>query len=163
MTIIIDTAEKTPFQFGNGVKTESAHMATGDYSIKGLERFVSIERKSLSDLIRCVSTDRERFVRELHRLQAYRCRAVVISAPICDVYNKNYRSLTTRQSILGSICSWQVRYNIPFFWAGNHEQGADITYRLLKAFTVDFDKNMKAATTAILGLPKGQPDTLPQP
>ena len=47
-------------QIGTGevLRSERGGLYTGDYSIKGLERFVAIERKSLDDLMGCLGFGR---------------------------------------------------------------------------------------------------------
>jgi len=51
MIILIDTREKLPFQFGRDLKTVRTKLEVGDYSLKGLEHAVAVERKSLDDFI----------------------------------------------------------------------------------------------------------------
>ena len=70
ITILVDTREQRPWQFPHCFMTESATLATGDYSVKGLTDEVAIERKSLADLLACVGRERDRFEREVHRLLA---------------------------------------------------------------------------------------------
>jgi DNA excision repair protein ERCC-4 len=67
--IAVDSREQRPFTF-DAWPTAPATLAAGDYSIVGLEEHVAIERKSLDDLAGCCGRDRDRFKRELHRLQA---------------------------------------------------------------------------------------------
>ena len=67
-------------------------LAIGDYSIVGLENHIAIERKALADLIGCLTTDRDRFERELHRGRALDYFALVIEATLSDLANGRYRS-----------------------------------------------------------------------
>ena len=59
-TIIIDSREQTPWDFTNGPECERGTLSTGDYSIKGLEDFIAIERKELEDFIGCCGRQRDR-------------------------------------------------------------------------------------------------------
>ncbi len=70
-TIVVDSREQRPFDFG-GWPVTSGSIPTGDYSIAGFEELAAIERKSLDDLCGCVTHDRNRFKKELHRLQSYK-------------------------------------------------------------------------------------------
>ena len=54
ITIKIDTREQKPYAFENA---EIGALQVGDYSIVGLEDYISIERKELSDLISSISRD----------------------------------------------------------------------------------------------------------
>lgn len=91
-TIVVDTREQAPFQFLNYkcdadkqyrpliVKQVVDTLETGDYSLRGYECNISIERKSLEDAYSTFSQGRDRFERELARLQAMDRAAVVIEA-----------------------------------------------------------------------------------
>lgn len=68
---IIDSREQTPLD-SSLLQTTTGTLATADYTIRGLEHVVAVERKSLSDLVGCVGSDRGRFERELQRMLAYR-------------------------------------------------------------------------------------------
>ncbi len=68
-TIIIDTREQTPFTFAGPARV--AGLKTADYTIEGYEDIVGLERKSLDDLIACLSSQRERFERELLRARDF--------------------------------------------------------------------------------------------
>lgn len=64
MKIVIDSREQCPFTFGGydcGVVRGA--LATGDYSLAHLEHQIAIERKSLDDLLGCLTSGRERFAR----------------------------------------------------------------------------------------------------
>ena len=66
LTAISDSREQAPYDF-SPMATKRATLATGDYSIRGLEDLVCLERKALDDLTGCITHDRERFERELQR------------------------------------------------------------------------------------------------
>ena len=70
MRIVVDSREKAPFQFldaGADIEVVPGSLQTGDYSLAGYEAAVGVERKSIGDLIQSISTERERFLRELDR------------------------------------------------------------------------------------------------
>lgn len=77
VTAVIDTREQLQVVGGT--------LATGDYSVRGLEHVVVLERKSLPDLVACYRVERERFEREVLRLLAYPVRAVVVESQPRDV------------------------------------------------------------------------------
>src|SRR6266851_6856039 len=80
--IVVDTREQRPLSFMN---SQPGTLKTGDYSVLGYEAAIAVERKSLADLFGCVGVQRERFVRELERLAAYRYPAIVIEASLAQV------------------------------------------------------------------------------
>jgi hypothetical protein len=151
--IIQDTREQTPFTFPAEFRVEVAGLATGDYSVKGLESFVCIERKSLEDLLGCIGGERERFERELDRMRGYEVKAVVCECCWGDLELGGWRSKITPKTAIGSVIGW-IGWGIPFILAGGHQRGADIAARLL--FTAarrkyrearEFAKYIEAATT----------------
>jgi DNA excision repair protein ERCC-4 len=84
MKILIDTREQAPFIFMDyEVEPVLATLPVGDYSLPGFEDRVSIERKSLNDLIGCLMNSiLERFDRELARRRHQELFAVVGEPPI---------------------------------------------------------------------------------
>jgi hypothetical protein len=69
--IAIDTREQAPLKFTRLQAVERA-LFTGDYSIFGLKDSFAIERKSLDDIANCcLSSNRDRFEHELHRLVSF--------------------------------------------------------------------------------------------
>ena len=76
---IIDTREQLPLDL-SPLASIRGTLQTGDYSVRGLENVVAIERKSLDDLLACCGRERDRFEKEIQRLVAYPVRALVIEA-----------------------------------------------------------------------------------
>ena len=89
MRILIDSREQVPFTFEHeryaGTSVEAGPLDTGDYSLAGLADRVAVERKSLPDLVACLSQGRERFERELQRAAALDAFAVVVEASWADL------------------------------------------------------------------------------
>lgn len=131
MVILIDTREQCPLRFGPDVATERATLDAGDYSLPGLTERAAIERKSLPDLLACIGPERARFKRELLRLRSYPCRAVVVEAPLSDVLAGRYRARIHPAAALGSLASWQVRYSVPFWFAGDRDAAAAVVKAML--------------------------------
>ena len=69
--LLVDTREQKPLRFSH-LPAESATLYTGDYSVRGLEEVFAVERKSLADLAGSLTRERDRFMREMHRLRGYR-------------------------------------------------------------------------------------------
>ena len=90
MRIITDSRQQRPYQFE--LASELAALPCGDYSIGGLENYVAVERKTLDDLIGCLTTDRDRFERKLHRGLALDYFALVVEASLSDLVNGRYRT-----------------------------------------------------------------------
>jgi DNA excision repair protein ERCC-4 len=107
-----------------------ATLATGDYSVRGLEHKVALERKSLSDLVMCVGRERERFEKELQRLMAYETRAVIVEADWAHIELKQYRGLVEPNMVLGSLMGW-VAQGVPLIMCGDAQRAGKFIARLL--------------------------------
>jgi DNA excision repair protein ERCC-4 len=90
VVIKIDTREQSPYQFETPFKVGTLDI--GGYSISGLEKLIAVERKSIGDLIGCLTVERERFEKELHRGRALDYFALVIETTLEDLTNGPYHS-----------------------------------------------------------------------
>src|SRR6516165_7435557 len=90
--IAIDTREQAPLKFTRLQAVERA-LFTDDYSICGLEESFAIERKSINDLANCcLSSSRDRFEHELHRLRGYRFKRLLVIGTRDDIAAGGYYS-----------------------------------------------------------------------
>ncbi len=126
---IIDTREKMPVDL-SPLKVERKTLVTGDYSVKGLENEIAIERKSLPDLLGCVGRERVRFDKEIKRLVAYPCKALVIEASWYDLEVGHWKSLVTPSAVTGSVLGWMA-HGIPVVMAGDHDKASYFISRIL--------------------------------
>lgn len=94
MIIQVDSREKLPYDFSafEGVQTETGTLAIGDYSLKDCGHLIACERKSLPDLIACLSHERERFSRELLKARQLEAFAVVCECTWQEIAGGTYRS-----------------------------------------------------------------------
>lgn len=129
-TAIIDTREQTPWPFTN-LPSEPGTLATGDYSVQGLEHLVAVERKSLDDLLSCIGRERPRFMRELARLRGFRFRVLIVEASYSDLEAGEWRSQLKPSHVLGSLAAWQCQFSLPIMLVGTHEAGAGFCERFL--------------------------------
>ena len=150
MRIVIDSREQNPFTFeGKDCEVVTGALPTGDYSLAGLTDVIAIERKSLSDLVGCLTGDnRERFERELARGRALDYFAVVIESGFTELTAKQYRSGMNPHAAAQSILAFQVRYRTPFFWAGSRKAAEYVTFSLLSKFLREAHNRYKAITEA---------------
>ena len=122
MQIIVDSREQLPFTFSHeryDVQIQQGTLAVGDYSLRGLEDKVAVERKSLPDLVQCLGRERERFERELLRGAALDAFAVVVEGSWSDLANGNFRSQLNPHAACQSTLAFMARYRLPFLFAGS--------------------------------------------
>jgi ERCC4-type nuclease len=116
--VLIDTRERTPWAFDTDLfVTERATLRTGDYSIRGLEDRIALERKNLGDLVGSVIQDWTRFRKELYRLAAFDVAAIVVEADLADVMNHRYESEAQPASVIGRVNGIFLDHGVPvYFW-----------------------------------------------
>lgn len=151
MIILQDNREQAPYDFAKyGAAVEAVTLPAGDYSLPGFEDRAAIERKSINDLVGCLKgKDRERFERELAKGRAYDLFCVVIEASLADISNGRYRSDMKPQAALQSIITFQVRYRMPFIWAGSREGAEYVTYSMLQKYLREIEERFKQASRCV--------------
>ena len=137
LPILVDTREQEPWTFaGLPVVAVRAKLDQGDYGVPGVD--FAVERKSPQDFIGSISFGRERFERELGRLQANGGGAIVIEGNLADLLDgsANRRPDGTQRvhtnAVLGSIGSFQCRFGVPAYFAGSRQQAERLAYYLLR-------------------------------
>ncbi len=128
--IVIDSREPEPFVFENPPSVEGS-LATGDYSIDGLTHLITLERKSLPDLLACCGRERDRFKRELQRMMAYRFRMLVVEADALTLETGEWRSKLQPSHVLGSLSAWTAQFGLPVWLGGDHESCARFVEKYL--------------------------------
>lgn len=126
---VIDKREQRPLNV-SPLQSVLGTLTTGDYSVRGLEHVIAIERKSLDDLLGCVGTERERFDREVQRLLAYPCRALVVKSIWPAIEAGGWRSKISPNAAIGSLLGW-VAMGLPVIMADDHERAGRYVSRLL--------------------------------
>ncbi len=100
--ICIDTREQTPLEFQH-FPTVRGTLATGDYGLDDLPRQMSVERKSMSDLVGSLTAERDRFERELDRMAAFPFRRLLVVGGLMELHGILARRKATAASIIGSL------------------------------------------------------------
>lgn len=127
--VVVDTREQSGFEFagirsdvrdGGGplvVLTERRTLQSGDYSLVGMEDKIAVERKGISDLFNTIGQNRERFERELSRLNEMRFASVVVEADWWTIlYEPPPHSQMSPKTVWRSIIAWQQRF-VRVHWA----------------------------------------------
>jgi len=154
MKITIDSREQAPFTFSRfpEVNAERGTLPTGDYSTRGFEDLIAVERKSLDDLIACLmGSNRDRFERELQRGSVMNVFAVVCEGSWEDISRGRYHSQMKPQAALQSIIAFMVRYRVPFIMAGSREAAEYITHGILQKYLREIEERYKQAMKAQKG------------
>ena len=135
--VTVDTREQNPVDV-SPLRSERGTLDTGDYALAAAPDACRIERKSLSDLVGCVGSERERFDREVSRLLAFPVRILLIEATWAQIESHEpmapqWRGKVTREAVIGSLLGWQAA-GLSVYMAGDHERAGRHAARIL--FTV---------------------------
>lgn len=135
--IIRDTREQNGWRFNksswcSGIIDNC--LKFGDYSIKDHEDLIIIERKnSVSELCSNIGKNRKRFERELQGIKekGIKFKYVLVEDYYSSIYNQKFSSIKPTV-IWESIFALQIKYEIPFIFAGTRKMARDIARTLLK-------------------------------
>lgn len=156
-TIIIDQREKAPFSFSGFrsdadkkntpliIPTRVEYLVTGDYTIEGFQSEISVERKSISDLVGTLTAGRERFIEELQRAQEMKFAAVVVEGGWSDVLqfcheaaSRNASRSPSPKTVFRSIVAFQQRFHRVHWWMCNDRRMAEwAAFRILDRYFRD--------------------------
>lgn len=146
-TIVCDVNETYPFTFsdirgsdGNPIHVPTViesmwRMGLADYSVKGMESLVQIERKA-ADLFSSLSERRENFEAEIARLDSL-CEfaAVVSEIPMSEIELDIHTNGARTRSVISTIDTWRVRYpGVHWIFCDGRASAESTTYRLLDRF-----------------------------
>lgn len=134
--IIVDTREKTPWEFENSV---SRKLDVGDYSIEGYESILAVERKATtSEFARNINESR--FLDVLDRLDSIRYGFIICEFTMDDVLSfprnsgipqKLWNTVRVHPNyILKCILEYQMRYNVNILMCGS--QGREVAKSIFK-------------------------------
>ncbi len=144
-TIVVDTREQLPLWTK---KIERKKLDIGDYSIKGYENQIAIERKSLGDLFGTLSGGHKRFKKELMKSLGLEYFAIVIDGTYTQIQKKDFKgSYFSRMKgyvILKILFTLHVKYRINVFFASNRCESK----RIIKSLFNSYINNKKKVKTS---------------
>jgi ERCC4-type nuclease len=141
--VVVDTREQEPFMFDKMVYKPlpagdytagyplSRNLRDGEGRLLTFEKLIAIERKRIPELFIICGRERERFENELKKLSLLQYKYIVIEGNLADIAKSQYGYVTPKV-VLSSLCSWTIKYNVPFIFAGRSARS--VVYKLLEFF-----------------------------
>lgn len=127
------------------VPSETCYLKTGDYTIRGMESLVTVERKSLVDLYGTLGQNRERFEDEHKRMAEMRRAVVVIEAGWEEIIHPErtaavgeWKSKLSPKTVFRTALSWHVKYGIPWMACEDRRFAEIYTFRFLEKCWKEF-------------------------
>lgn len=146
--IVQDTREQNPFKFDpesyeDCLGTDIDTLKTGDYSIRGHECRLCIERKaSVSEIANNLGKEWDRFEKELERMREYPHAFIICEFSVEEVFtypSYNRFSKIVRESIktngkflMKRLMEIELEYNCKILFCGNKLYATKLTYSLMK-------------------------------
>ena len=148
--LVEDSREKNGYQDLFQTPCITGTLQVGDYSVCGLESLISIERKSLPDLLGSLTAGRDRFETELKRARSYHRFYVLVECAPSDLLVESFGKLSRAhpRSIWGTICTWHSRY-VPFMFGEDRNTSARLCEAILVAYAKEHWKAVDSMNRAI--------------
>lgn len=128
--VLVDTREQMPLPLAdnhpNWIGGEKrVRLGAGDYSIEGMQDILSLERKSLADVIGSTMAGRARLIRSCERLASYRWKAILVEATYEDMktaYSLNDDLVTEAHpnAVCGTLDAIEAKFGIPILYTSQH-------------------------------------------
>lgn len=129
--IVIDTRESEPFKF-KGRNVVFDKLDVGDYSVKGFESEIAIERKSHGDFLGSITHRRECFMAEMKAMSSYKSKALVVEAEYGTLVRGHYQfARVNPETSIGTIVALVADWSIPVITAANRLYAEAFTLRML--------------------------------
>lgn len=133
--LLVDTREKLPLFDDDEPFVIRKPLKIGDYSIKGFENEIAIERKSISDLYLCLGKERERFMKEINLMRHLKWKGLLIEAKEEEIYAYFGGPTLHPNAIYSSLASLEVKAGFHIYYADTLKQAKFwVLSRLLKYY-----------------------------
>lgn len=126
------------------LRTINRALPAGDYSIDGFDTRIAIERKSKEDLFHTLGRNRDRFSRELEKLNSYEFAAILVEAEWGDCMMNPPQSKFAPVSLDGMINAFMIRFpRVHWVFRPGRYVASKAAFKLLDRFHRDSIKNDK--------------------
>ena len=167
-TVLVDTREQLPWDFA-GIKADASQggqpdgnlvvpvvvgtLGAGDYSIHGYGARVAVERKSKADLFGTIGQGRDRFERELARLNEMESATVVVECELSEAkFDPPPHSSLQFKTVTRSVIAWQQRFKgVHWCWLPGRFAAMVWAYRVLERWWRDVAEKEEKAEVAVPG------------
>jgi ERCC4-type nuclease len=144
-TVLRDTREQDDYGYyfeDYPVDVKEVTLTTGDYAVQEPGHYgnngtyhtpFAVERKAKGDLVSSISSDRDRFEREIERASDWEApMPVIVEAPLAEFKKGNYYPDVHPNSIIGTVDKWPNYKNVDFFFAISPTDAERRTFEFLR-------------------------------
>lgn len=135
-TILTDTREQLPYRYPNS-KTQM--LPYGDYTVayygKSYIDQIVVDRKgSISELYAFAGSERDRFCRELERMQHVKFKYILIEHTFMDIINKQKQGILPASTVYSTIMSFMIKYGVTPLFFDNRQNARAALYKIFSYF-----------------------------
>ena len=127
---MIGSHERRPWEFA-GVETVVDHLDTGDYSVRGLESYMAIVRRTPEDLVATLVERREDFHAELRRMACMVLRAVIVESDLGQLLSGDLGGVDPEE-LVGWVVSIITDFRVPVYMLGPSSVAAPFALGLMR-------------------------------
>lgn len=144
-TILRDTREQEGYGYyfeDYPVEVKEVTLTTGDYAVQEPGHYgknqtyhppFAVERKAKGDFVTSITSERERFEREIGRASDWDApMPVIVESPFVNFKKGRYYQNVHPNSIIGTVDKWPNYKNVDFFFRESAEDAEMFTYQMLK-------------------------------
>lgn len=152
-TVIKDTREQRGWHFismGDCIGMENKALKTGDYSLKGYEEFITIERKrSVEEIATNIGKKSKPFEAEMQRMSEIQHAYILCEFNVEELLNFPNSStlskkITSQVRITGSfilkrLLEYQMKYNVKIIFCGSSHNAFVVAASIFKRMSEQID------------------------
>ena len=121
--VVIDSREHMGYKFERFTNwfsgTVRKQLPVGDYTLQEMEEEVSIERKTVPDLVSSIIHSRKDFIEKCEKLSTFRKKCLVIEGSLSQIKTPYDETQAHPNAVLGSLLAAQERWEIPVYFLDN--------------------------------------------
>jgi len=134
--VLIDTRERKPLVFSPDIRTSPKKLHIGDYSLIGMTKHITVERKGFRDWNNCCR-DFEKFRNQLDKLATVEYSTIIVEGSIPSRAFRRWGVEFSPILYLETTARIAVEYNIPVIFSGGRRNCAKCTEIFLKRSLIE--------------------------
>lgn len=115
-------------------RTEPGRLKIGSYTVKGLQQRCAVRRLTVEELATNLIYRRGRFEKELSLSCAFPMYCVIVEGSADELFENGHGIGYQPDAIEDALIALQVKYRVPFLFAGNRKRAAELGEACLKRY-----------------------------
>ena len=95
--------------------------------MEGRENEITIERKTMEDLVSTLTVNRKTFIKECERMESFKRKIIVIESTLARLKSPYHHSDAHPNSVFGTLIAIQERFGVQVMFAATRELAEEYT------------------------------------